>query len=206
MRLRHRFLRPLLLLTALLSAPAVANIAPQAAIEKPRSAAVLQGLLAELESRDAVTLVRQTHAMFRGFAFMEDAATHGTRDYWTTLDEFLLQGGGDCEDFALAKYQVLADAGIPREQLRLAYSVDPRTLAKHMVLLYVPGDMTDALVLDNNQPDRLITLSDYAFDIAFSFTAEELTIHRASGFVTRRLGTEMNYARWSDWLQRSAKG
>lgn len=204
MQIRPLPLPTLFVLWTLLFAPlSMANIARPSVADAPRSVETIQSVLAALEARDELDFVRQTHVLFSLFNYLDDEATHGTSDYWTTLEEFLRQGGGDCEDFALAKFQVLVQGGVASNRLRLAYTVDPKTLVKHMVLLYVPGQLDQALVLDSNHPNNLIPLDSYNQDVAFSFNAKELTIHRKSGPVTRTLGDEISYQRWSEWLERS---
>lgn len=55
--------------------------------------------------------------------------------HWKTLDEFLSRGG-DCEDFAAAKYFLLRELGIPAADMRIVVARD-WTVNEHHALLAV---------------------------------------------------------------------
>jgi hypothetical protein len=48
------------------------------------------------------------------YKYMPDA-----EDIWKAPQEFQADGGGDCEDFAVAKYYYLLKAGVPDKQMRI---------------------------------------------------------------------------------------
>ena len=50
---------------------------------------------------------------------MSDLAQHGQIDVWTSPLATLARGGGDCEDYAIAKFVALRRAGIAPEDLRI---------------------------------------------------------------------------------------
>jgi predicted transglutaminase-like cysteine proteinase len=50
---------------------------------------------------------------------MSDLAQHGRIDVWTSPLATLAGGGGDCEDYAIAKFVALRRAGIAPEDLRI---------------------------------------------------------------------------------------
>jgi len=50
---------------------------------------------------------------FNQFTQQDDAVTWGVDDHWATLEELLIVGAGDCEDFAGAKYTTLLAMGVP---------------------------------------------------------------------------------------------
>ena len=63
-------------------------------------------------------------------------------DEWATLEEFRSKGGGDCEDYAVAKYTILTEElGVPKN--RFQFLMINRN---HIVLEYI-GD-NDTLYLD----------------------------------------------------------
>ena len=114
----------------------------------------------------------------------EDDSTHwGEQDYWATPIELLASNGGDCEDFALAKYFTLRELGVPDERLRLTYAKaylrQTGQIQSHMVLTYyrAPGD--EPLVLDNLtdaiQPasQRTDLTPTYSFNVAPLWAAHE---------------------------------
>ena len=52
-------------------------------------------------------------------AYTSDASQFGKDDVWSDAVATVSNGQGDCEDFAIAKYLVLREAGIPTSDLRL---------------------------------------------------------------------------------------
>jgi predicted transglutaminase-like cysteine proteinase len=50
---------------------------------------------------------------------ISDLAQHGQTDVWTSPLATLARGGGDCEDYAIAKYVALRRAGLAPEDLRI---------------------------------------------------------------------------------------
>ena len=73
----------------------------------------------------------------------EDDATHyGKEEYWTIPTD----GYGDCEDYVLAKRQVLIHLGLPEPALRIAVVLTP-SLVRHAVLTLVTDE--GSFVLDN---------------------------------------------------------
>ena len=78
-----------------------------------------------------------------------DISTSSSIDYWSTPKEFLLQGHGDCEDYAIAKYFTLLELGVKKESLYLAIVNVKASAGTHMVLLYVENKNSSPLVLDN---------------------------------------------------------
>jgi len=69
--------------------------------------------------------------------------------YWETPLEFLARGG-QCQDYAIAKYELLRQAGVPASALRMVVLRDTAIGRDHAVLVaYVDGE---ALVLDILNP------------------------------------------------------
>lgn len=78
--------------------------------------------------------------------YIVDSRNWGQTDYWETPVEFMARGG-DCEDFAIAKYAALRSLGVPEERLRIAIVHDEQKNIPHAVLIVYTND--DALILDN---------------------------------------------------------
>lgn len=55
------------------------------------------------------------------------------RSRWSTLLEFMLRGG-DCEDYATSKYQLLRELGFPADDLRVVVAFDRETREHHGLL------------------------------------------------------------------------
>lgn len=69
-------------------------------------------------------------------------------DLWKGFDRLTRDGYGDCEDFAIAKYQILRAAGMPAHRLDFLAARDTLTPTYHAVLRYQRDDGS-YLVLDN---------------------------------------------------------
>ncbi|MEO6580291.1 MAG: transglutaminase-like cysteine peptidase [Sphingomicrobium sp.] len=79
--------------------------------------------------------------------FVNDIQQFGVSDRWTTGADTLRRGRGDCEDFAIAKLQMLRHAGFSDKDLYLVILRDVSRRADHAVLVVrAEGRM---LVLDN---------------------------------------------------------
>jgi len=50
---------------------------------------------------------------------MSDLAQYGAADVWSSPLATFAQGAGDCEDYAIAKFAALRQAGVPAEDLRI---------------------------------------------------------------------------------------
>jgi predicted transglutaminase-like cysteine proteinase len=68
-------------------------------------------------------------------AYADDQALFGRRDYWAGARRTLTLGRGDCEDIALTKLELLAAAGVPRENMILTIARDLVRNADHAVLI-----------------------------------------------------------------------
>lgn len=78
----------------------------------------------------------------RAIAYRSDKA-----DKWQTLAQSAARGAGDCEDFAIAKMQLLAEIGFAPEQLQFIVLKDTRRQLYHAVLaVHVAGKR---YILDN---------------------------------------------------------
>jgi len=84
------------------------------------------------------------------YPYISDVLRWGVSDYWAAPVEFFVKGG-DCEDFAIAKYVWLRFLGISEDNLRIALVHDRIQNIPHAVLiLYINGT---AMVLDNQVRD-----------------------------------------------------
>ena len=88
-------------------------------------------------------------------AYISDADNWGVADYWASPSEFFAKGG-DCEDYAIAKYLSLRALGFSSANLRIAVLWDARAQESHAVLVYTKDNLS--LVLDNRN-DQLLPAS-----------------------------------------------
>ena len=101
-------------------------------------------------------------------AFIDDSRQYGLSDHWTSAADTLRRGRGDCEDYAIAKLQLLRRAGFADKDLYLVILHDALRRTDHAVLVVrAEGRL---LVLDNGT-DRLIDsydMPDYRPIVTFS--------------------------------------
>jgi len=93
--------------------------------------------------------LEKVNRFFNRLTFVSDAIHWQKRDYWATPVEFLASNGGDCEDFALAKYFTLKILGVPEEKMNLTYVKAWKLNQSHMVVTYYATPGAEPLVLDN---------------------------------------------------------
>jgi predicted transglutaminase-like cysteine proteinase len=171
-----------------------------------------QKLLETTASLDgAENKLRRVNEFFnRRIQFGDDQQIWGQSDYWATPMETLAKGKGDCEDFTIAKYFTLLNAGIPNEQLRLVYvkarigGPSSTVQQAHMVLAWYATPDAEPLVLDNliteirpaaRRPDLLPV---------FSFNSQGIW-QGAAGGEPQSTGGIGRLSRWQDLLQRARK-
>jgi predicted transglutaminase-like cysteine proteinase len=105
------------------------------------------------EGRARVGVINR--AINMAIAPMSDLAQWGVADHWSAPLETLTTGRGDCEDYAIAKYVALVEAGVPADDVRLVIVRDLALEQDHAVIA-VRLDGT-WLMLDNR---RLILVQD----------------------------------------------
>lgn len=121
--------------------------------EAARQWAILVELLQHQPMHNKLMLVQK---FFSTLPYRSDAEVFGVADYWAGAGD-VLRRGGDCEDHALAKYRLLADAGVPPESMRMVLAEDTTSGEEHAYLL-VEAERPDqpAYVLDNRF-DQVVT-------------------------------------------------
>jgi predicted transglutaminase-like cysteine proteinase len=87
------------------------------------------------------------HAVNNAIRYMSDAAQHGVPDLWSAPLATLRTGFGDCEDYVIAKYVALHEAGVAFDDMRLIFLKDRTDGQGHAVLAV--RDENRWLFLDN---------------------------------------------------------
>jgi predicted transglutaminase-like cysteine proteinase len=163
-------------------------------------------LLALASVEDERRQIRLVNEFFnRNVLYRSDPELWGTADYWATPLETLGRAGGDCEDYAIAKYTSLRKLGITDSRLRIFYvharlgSLAGNAEEAHMVLGYFPSEDAEPLILDNLITD--IRPASRRSDLApiFSFNSEGLWVDgstASAGDSTARLSN------WRSVLER----
>jgi len=110
---------------------------------------IYQKLKADVKDYDLIRKLSHVNTFINKILPKHDIKAGIAMDYWATPKEFLIEGHGDCEDYAIAKYFTLLELGIPKEKLYLAVVKVKTQRDNHMVLLYVEDKNKSPLVLDN---------------------------------------------------------
>jgi predicted transglutaminase-like cysteine proteinase len=147
-----------------------------------------------LAERELLVDVNRTLNRIR---FIDDAIHWGAVDYWATPAESVASNGGDCEDFAIAKYFLLKELGIPIAKLRMTYVKALKLNQAHMVLAYYPRPDAEPLVLDNLE-DAVRPASQRPDLIpVYSFNDEEVWIETRG-----RSGSPRQIRNWNALIER----
>jgi predicted transglutaminase-like cysteine proteinase len=147
-------------------------------------------------SGDAAQL-QTVNSYVNAVPWYDDAKHWGQVDYWATPAETIASHGGDCEDFAIAKYFLLKELGFPIERLRITYVRATKINQPHMVLAYyaAPGD--EPLILDNLD-GRVRPASERADLVpVYSFNDEDVVIIQGN-----RRGNSMQIRAWQGLIER----
>jgi predicted transglutaminase-like cysteine proteinase len=147
------------------------------------------------------TSLKQVNGFFNQVTYFNDIKHWGVEDYWATPTEMLGTFGGDCEDYSIAKYLSLKEAGVPIEKLRITYVRAIRLNEAHMVLAYYPAPDADPLILDNLNGSILPASQRTDLEPVYSFNDDDLWVQ---GGVSRKGGAS-NVRIWRDLLEKLAK-
>jgi len=153
---------------------------------------------------DDLTKLNTVNRFFNKIPFVSDADHWGQADYWATPIEFLASAGGDCEDFAVAKYFTLLALGMAEKQLTLTYVTALRLRQSHLVLAYYPAPGAEPLILDSlvdaieSASKRTDLLPVYSFNASGIWRAKQ----RGRGEL---LGDSRRVRPWRELLNRMAE-
>ncbi len=93
---------------------------------------------------------------FNALTYIEDSDNWNRKDYWATPYE-MIERGGDCEDYAIAKYMALKQLGVSEQQMRIVIVQDDNLGGIIHAVLEVKHQGT-AYLLDN-QATRVVAAS-----------------------------------------------
>jgi predicted transglutaminase-like cysteine proteinase len=142
-----------------------------------------------------------TNRFFNRQIFIDDIKLWGQPDYWASPIEFLAAGGGDCEDFSIAKYFTLREMGLTDESMRLIYVKAIRYNQFHMVVANYATPEAMPVILDNLDP--VIKPANLRKDLIpiYSFNGSHLWLMKAKG-QGQLAGNSDRLSMWTDLQQR----
>ncbi|MTW21449.1 sulfate adenylyltransferase [Allochromatium palmeri] len=184
-----------------LSSEWIAAIEKQHGIQAGERARAWQSMMESAQDLSEDDKLRVVNDFFNQLRFLDDVALWGVSDYWTTPFEFLVKNGGDCEDFAIAKYFTLIHVGVPEERLRLTYVKALDYDQAHMVLTYFATPRATPLVLDNLNPHILPATERADLQPVYSFNGTGLWLAKSAGS-GKRVGGAERLDLWRDLQSR----
>jgi len=156
--------------------------------------AAWHALMKEKHDAPEMEKLKSVNDFFNQLEFVDDLSHWGKDDYWSTPQEMLVSNGGDCEDFATAKYFTLRRLNIPDEKLRLTYVKSLKLKQPHMVLSYYAEPTTDPLILDNLVNTILFASQRTDIIPVYSFNSQGLWLTRKQN--SERLGGAERLSLW----------
>lgn len=122
-------------------------------------------LVGSLSGVTTANLLTEVNAAVNRVRYVSDGA-----DTWSTPTEFLRRGG-DCEDFAIAKYLLLRQFGIPADHLRIVVMRPPNS-EPHAILLVETANGT--IALDNLRETPYAFGRQAASTIVYAFNEQQM--------------------------------
>lgn len=164
-----------------------------------------RALIDQHQQDDEWQNLTRVNDFFNANNFVNDIDHWQQDDYWATPLEFMLTGGGDCEDFSIAKYFTLRALGIPTEKLRLMYVTALEYQQAHMVLIYFESPKAMPVVLDNINPQILPANQRPDLAPVYSFNGDGLWLSRGHG-EGRPMKRSAGIAQWEDVINKIERG
>ena len=136
-----------------------------------------QALLESLRHKSRRDKMASVNDYINSVAYVSDSSNYGISDYWATPAEFLSRGG-DCEDYAIAKYASLRALGFLPDQLRVTVVRDKAANITHVML--VVYDDGGAFILDSLEK-RIRRMEDVTrYQATFSLNSQNWWRYRAA--------------------------
>jgi predicted transglutaminase-like cysteine proteinase len=132
--------------------------------------------LAALKGMPLPKMAERINTMMNRIPYITDDKNWGVSDYWATPVEFMKRGG-DCEDYAIAKYTALRALGVPEERLRIAIVHDLQKNIPHAILIVYTDE--GAMVLDNQTPTARYSHTINRYKPIFSINRTGWWLHSA---------------------------
>jgi predicted transglutaminase-like cysteine proteinase len=129
--------------------------------------------------------------------YTSDVAQHNEPDRWSTPLSTLSTGRGDCEDYAIAKYVVLKEAGVTNDDLRLVLVRDRRAGEDHAVLAVRSGERW--MILDNRY-DSVVPDADVRhFTPLYAINKDGVALFAAPYLTGSRVASPAPTPIYTDW-------
>jgi predicted transglutaminase-like cysteine proteinase len=130
--------------------------------------------LVAFQNLPLIEMAEKVNNLINSQKYIIDNKNWGKSDYWATPVEFFSKGG-DCEDFAIAKYTSLRALGVPEERLRVAIVHDKIKDIPHAVLIVYTDQ--GAVMLDNQMQKPIFTDKTSRYRPIFSINRQAWWLH-----------------------------
>lgn len=158
-------------------------------------------LIIRLHNRPVDEQLTEVNLFFNLFPYQSDLESHKVDDYWKSPEEFLSDGGGDCEDYAIIKYFTLVTLGVPKKRLRITYVTSLKLKQAHMILSYYPSPEAEPLILDNLESKILTASKRPDLNPVYSFNGDGLWLAKQQGS-DHFMGQPGTLNKWDELMQR----
>ena len=128
-----------------------------------------------LRGRSRRDQLRAVNRLVNRVRYAADDANYRVADYWAAPGEFFAKGG-DCEDYAIAKYLSLKALGFPPGAMRILVLHDERRRTPHAVLIVSSGGVS--YVLDNTTDEIVDASRIHHFRPIYSINEAFWWLHR----------------------------
>ncbi|WP_026339373.1 transglutaminase-like cysteine peptidase [Psychromonas ossibalaenae] len=158
-------------------------------------------IMAQYQEVSEAERLFKVNNFFNMLFFIDDIKLWGEKNYWATPVEFIGVNGGDCEDFAIAKYFTLLELGVPDEKMRITMVKAVTLNQYHMVLAYYKTPGSIPIILDNI--DGIIKPATQRKDLIpiYSFNGKQLWLNKEKGQGVVA-GKSERLERWTNLNQR----
>lgn len=123
-------------------------------------------LLTRLKGKPLPEKIEAVNRFFNAVAYVSDKENFGIDDYWQTPFE-MMSNGGDCEDYAIAKYISLKRLGVPESAMRILVVKDRNLDGTVHAMLEVKMDKK-AYILDNQAKSVLPVAKVFNYEPIFA--------------------------------------
>lgn len=160
-------------------------------------------MIESAKNQSILNQLQMVNDFFNKIPYKTDLAHWKKKDYWATPIEFMGTNGGDCEDYAIAKYFSLIKLGVPDSKLRITYVSYSKANSNydqaHMVLSYYHKAGGEPVILDNINKSLQPASKRTDLKPVYSFNASGLWQAQTKG--ETRAG-DNNLKSWKDLMNR----
>ncbi len=137
---------------------------------------VWKSSIQNLKGKSIAEQVKGVDEYINNVRYVEDNRNYSKSDYWATPMEFFSKGG-DCEDYAIAKYASLRALGFSADQMRIAIVQDKVKNVPHAILIVYTDE--GAFVLDNQEKRTKKADQVARYKPIFSINSTNWWLHKA---------------------------